>query len=380
MIKVLVVDDELDVCNSLERILTREGYQVIIATSGMQALDKVQSERPQLILLDLRMPHMDGLETLERIRQIDKEAVITIVTAVHDAEVAEKTIKLGAINYITKPFDADMLKRSLRNWATKIESDELSRSDIIAFKYNNAEEFKVALDIFIKKGYHIKSIDNKDSELDITQGLPDILILRADIMGVDTIAVLSKYKAAHPQLPIMIVTGPESSAELMKRIEECGPCHCLPAYFDTSGLMLVIYKIVCGTKARGKTKEANNLSDYIFIVDDEPDICEYTARFLTKAGYKVRTITNSLEVFDEVKALKPSMVFLDIVMPGVDGLELLKKIKKFNPQIQVVMMTGITDEAVCRESIECGACDYIIKPFSLEQIKAAILVNEAKVH
>ncbi len=127
-------------------------------------------------------------------------------------------------------------------------------------------------------------------------------------------------------------------------------------------------------------KEEKKTSDYIFIVDDEPDICEYTARFLTKGGYKVRAITNSMAVLAEVTALKPSIVFLDIVMPGVDGLELLKKIKKASHQTQVVMITGVRDEAVCRESIEAGASDYIVKPFSLDQIKASIVINKARLH
>lgn len=379
MIKILVVDDELDVCSFLERILSREGYEVIVATSGMQAIEKVKSEKPQLILLDLRMPQMDGVQTLERIRQIDKEVVVMIVTVVNDADIAKKTIKLGAINYLVKPIDVDMLKRSLRGWAAKIEANELSEEDILAFKYNE-KEFKAVLGLFQEKGYHIKIIENKNIQLEMAAELFDLVILRADIMRDDTIEVLAKCKAAYPHLPIMIAVGIESSAELVNKIKEYGPCHYLPVYFDTAGLMLIIYKIVSRSHEKRKIKEQEENTDYILIVDDEPDVCEYAARFLDREGYKVSAISDSLAVLDQVEALKPSLVFLDIVMPGVDGLELLKKIKKIHPHTQVVMMTGVKDESVCRESIKAGASNYLVKPFSLDQLKATVVMSESKFH
>ena len=136
MVKVLLVDDELDFCTSLEQMLKREGYQVLVATSGKEAIKKVKSERPQLILLDIRMPKMDGIKTLEEIRKIDREALITIVSVVNDTHVAQKSMKLGAVNYITKPVDTETLKRTLKNWAMQIEADKLSELDILTFEYN----------------------------------------------------------------------------------------------------------------------------------------------------------------------------------------------------------------------------------------------------
>lgn len=116
----------------------------------------------------------------------------------------------------------------------------------------------------------------------------------------------------------------------------------------------------------------------VLVVDDEPDVCEYTSKFLIREGFKVCSITDPEDVLDQVLALEPSIVLLDIVMPGIDGLELLKKIKRISPQVQVIMMTGVKNESICKECIESGASDYIVKPFSLDQLRATLLINSVK--
>lgn len=379
MIKILLVDDELDFCKSLQEILTREGYQVIVATSGMQALDKLKSEKPELILLDIRMPEMDGLQTLEKIRKIDKDTVVTMVTVVKDSKVAERSIKLGAVNYMTKPLDLDLLKRSLQNWATQIEARQFSDNDILALDYDQ-EKFKTILDLFTKKGYNIKYVQDKSAELDVARGPSDLLILRADMMKDDAIEVLSRYKQTFPELPVMIALPPESGGELINKIKTFAPCRYLPDSFDICGLILIIHRMVSRSGEKVKIKQDQKPSDYILIVDDEPDVCEYTGKFLAREGYKVYSVTDPRTVLNEVETLKPSIILLDIVMPGVDGLELLKKIKRSSPQTLVIMMTGVKDESVYREAIESGACDYIVKPFSLDQLKATVFTNSIKSH
>jgi two-component system chemotaxis response regulator CheY len=89
-------------------------------------------------------------------------------------------------------------------------------------------------------------------------------------------------------------------------------------------------------------------------------------------------MTDPNVVLDQVRALKPSVVLLDVVMPDMDGIELLKKIKKLSPQTCVIMLTGVKDESVVREAIESGASDYIVKPFSLDQLKVTILTHTIK--
>lgn len=113
MEKILVVDDEQIVCNMLKKFLTKKGYEVITVLSGEEAIKKVKEERPRVVLLDIRMPGMDGIETLKRIRKIDEKVGIIMITAVKDDEIGRGCMELGAYDYITKPFGLDYLESVL---------------------------------------------------------------------------------------------------------------------------------------------------------------------------------------------------------------------------------------------------------------------------
>ena len=113
MARVLVVDDEPDAVELLQEFLTSKGYEVVTAGDGEEALRKVKAERPHLILLDVRMPKMNGLEVLRQVREIDKEVGVIMVTAVNEEETGRQSLELGAFDYIVKPLDLEYLERSL---------------------------------------------------------------------------------------------------------------------------------------------------------------------------------------------------------------------------------------------------------------------------
>ena len=111
---ILVVDDEHLIRWSLEQQLRREGFTVLLAETGGEAIQKAQAENPDLILLDIRLPDADGLEILERLRAGDPEALVIMITAHGGVESAVRAMKLGAHDYIIKPFDVEELKLTVR--------------------------------------------------------------------------------------------------------------------------------------------------------------------------------------------------------------------------------------------------------------------------
>jgi len=113
MPRVLVVDDEPDALELLQAFLEAKGYEVLTASDGEEALQKVKEERPHLMLLDVRMPKLTGLEVLKRVREIDREVGVIMVTAVNEEETGRQALQLGAFDYITKPLDLKYLERSL---------------------------------------------------------------------------------------------------------------------------------------------------------------------------------------------------------------------------------------------------------------------------
>ena len=107
--KILIVDDQPSVRFGLRSLLEAEGYRALEAETGEQAIALVTEQSPQLILLDLKLPDADGLALLPRIKAIEDEAPVVILTAHGSIETAIQALKAGAENFLTKPFDADSL-------------------------------------------------------------------------------------------------------------------------------------------------------------------------------------------------------------------------------------------------------------------------------
>jgi len=106
---ILVVDDEISICRSLTAILSDEGYQVLVAGSGEEAVKIVEEEMPQLVLLDVWLPGMDGLETLKAFKKINPQALVIIMSGHGTIETAVKATKLGAFDFIEKPLSLDKI-------------------------------------------------------------------------------------------------------------------------------------------------------------------------------------------------------------------------------------------------------------------------------
>jgi DNA-binding NtrC family response regulator len=112
--RILVVDDEQLIRWSIEQNLKKQGYDVRTAEDGEVALRLVQEEQPDLILLDIQMPGISGLEVLEKVKEIDEDIVVIIVTAQGGLETAVTAMRLGAYDYINKPFNFDELSLVIR--------------------------------------------------------------------------------------------------------------------------------------------------------------------------------------------------------------------------------------------------------------------------
>src|SRR3990172_4457967 len=113
--RILIVDDEMSVRGSLEEWFKEDGFQVETAPDGQAALRAMDRGPFDIVLLDLKMPGMDGIAVQKRIREIDPETAIIILTAYASVETAVEALKLGAYDYVTKPVDPDDLSNLVRN-------------------------------------------------------------------------------------------------------------------------------------------------------------------------------------------------------------------------------------------------------------------------
>ena len=121
---ILLVDDQDTIRFFLEKTLTQEGYETVTAKTGLEAVEKAREVIPDLVLLDLKLPDIDGLEVLRRIKEIFPEICVVMITAFGDIETAVKAMKAGAYDFVGKPINLDQLLLVIRKG---LDSERLSR-------------------------------------------------------------------------------------------------------------------------------------------------------------------------------------------------------------------------------------------------------------
>lgn len=136
-ISILIVDDEESVRDSLFNWFIEDGYHVECAENAKKALTMLQSDDFDIILADIKMPGMDGLEMLKRIKTLKSEAIVIIMTAFATVDTAVQALKDGAFDYVTKPFDPDDLSHLIRNASKQIsliEENEILKDKVISLE------------------------------------------------------------------------------------------------------------------------------------------------------------------------------------------------------------------------------------------------------
>lgn len=110
---ILVVDDEEDVRDLLRKFLTRRGYEVATVGDGEAAIEAIRETPPDIVLLDIRLPKIDGISVLQRLREESEDIAIITMSGNADEDTARKSLELGAADFITKPFNLPYLETSL---------------------------------------------------------------------------------------------------------------------------------------------------------------------------------------------------------------------------------------------------------------------------
>ncbi len=109
-VRILVVDDDAGICDLLETVLKRDGYEVKTLNDPTAVDTEVRAGKYHLVLLDLMMPRQDGIETLRKLRKIDRDLAVVIITGYPSLETAVQSMKLDAMDYLRKPFTVDELR------------------------------------------------------------------------------------------------------------------------------------------------------------------------------------------------------------------------------------------------------------------------------
>ena len=253
MAKILAVDDEQMFCDLLRAALGHHGHEVITVTSGADALEQFKRHRPHMILLDLIMPDMNGIEVLKQIRAVDPKASVIMLTGGGSDELEDQARELGVTD-------------------------------------------------FLRKGLSLKSL----------------------------VGALDR-----------VLPQPGQSAPT--------------------------------TPAKGPSGEPLP-GDSILVVDDEPGIRDLLWQFLTGRGYRVRTAQDGVEAVAQVQQEPPRIVILDLFMPRMNGVEVLRELQRLNYMGAVIALSANKDTPLLKEMVKLGAVDSIGKPIDLKRLALVIQV------
>jgi two-component system, NtrC family, response regulator AtoC len=124
MSKILVIDDDRSMCETLELYLTEEGYEVVTAATGTEGLNRFVETSPDVVILDIRLPDVDGFTVLEDLREDDENVKVIMITAHHDMESTIHAMKNGAFDYIHKPVNVDELDMAIRKAVKSLEMEK----------------------------------------------------------------------------------------------------------------------------------------------------------------------------------------------------------------------------------------------------------------
>ena len=194
--KILVVDDEKLLRWSLQQNLSKEGFTVITAEKGMQGLELFSEEQPDITLLDVHLPDISGINVLENIKKENRDAIIIMVTAFGDIQTAVKTIKIGAYDFVEKPFNMDKLKILI---GKALETVSL-RKEVSQFRSQLSKKYGFTniigkSDEMLKIGELVRKVARSDAATILLQGESGT--------GKDLVAKVIHYESGRADRPFM---------------------------------------------------------------------------------------------------------------------------------------------------------------------------------
>lgn len=206
--RILVVDDEHLIRWSLEQNLKKQGYEVVTAGNGEDALRIVREEQPDLILLDIQLPGMSGLEVLEKVKEFDDEIVVIMVTAHGGLETAVNAMRLGAYDYLNKPFNLDEMAIIIKK---ALETSDL-RKEVASLR---SEHKKIGPPNIIGQSRHMSTILDMMDKIARSEAAT-VLIQGESGTGKELVAKWIHYKSNRAEKPFIAINCAAVPATLLE--------------------------------------------------------------------------------------------------------------------------------------------------------------------
>ncbi len=214
-LNLLVVDDQDEIRATLKRLLGKHGYQVVVARNGKEAVEAVAQQRFDLILMDIRMPGMSGVDAFIQIKQASPKTPVILMTAYAMEEDIRRAISEGAHTVVYKPFDMEKVLGLI--------GECLDDKNLVLVVDDNANDRKVIRSILENKGCRVVEAKNaKEGIQKVVERRFEIVILDVELSGIGSLETLKQIKRIRPDTCVIMMT-PESFQEKMNISGQYGP-------------------------------------------------------------------------------------------------------------------------------------------------------------
>ncbi|MCK5580508.1 MAG: response regulator [Candidatus Omnitrophica bacterium] len=207
---------------------------------------------------------------------------------------------------------------------------------------------------------------------------PDCIILDIESTGRDFKSVLTCIKEIDDSVKIIALTIDDMQRETGAQLDKNGNVICVRHDIKSSQLIPVLLRALREKEVEIDEQKIAPKGRFL-IVDDEVEASSMIKNYFIRKGYDVDTACSGEEALLKIKSRRPDLVVLDIMMPGMDGLLVLKHIKKIDSSIVVIVASGTYEQHIIDSALALGAVKYLNKPFSLDNLEAMILMGMAGV-
>ena len=213
--KILIVDDEYTILESLKEYMTMRGYQVVLASRGDEALTVAQQEKPQAMLLDIRLPGLSGMEVLRKVRAMDPAMKVVMITALNDTNLRKEALEAGAVGFAFKPLDVQALERIISTAVGQppplAPKSPLKASHVTVLVVDDEPEICVSLRYYmVGIGYKVLTAPNGAEALKHLREAhprPDVMVLDLSMPQVGGFGVLDEMRKMGLKIPVVVLTG-----------------------------------------------------------------------------------------------------------------------------------------------------------------------------
>jgi len=383
--RVLVVDDQPSVCESVGKILRKRGCDIEQAFDGQAAIDLLENETFDLLIADLMMPRVSGMELLHFVKDHHPETEVVMITGFASIDSAVEATKIGAAGYVPKPFTPEELttvtEKALAARATRQAARPAPRPEAAAPKAEPAIGQKIDVDEpFDRQQVAAVTSEAYADALDggeIPRGTP-VADPTWCVKGEMSCKKFAKSGPCKGECPILV-----RERKLQAQPPPAGLVAAAATFidvdmpFDFNELAAATSPAYAATASRSDIPvrtpgwEVYAEGRDILVIDDEPVVCNSLRRILSRKGHRVDQALLPDEGLEKIGANRYDLVMLDLRMPGKDGLEVLSAIKDRWPETKVIIVTGYASIESAIEATRRGASQYLAKPFTPEEVTRA---------